>query len=125
MANVFRDFVLVFDRNVDWARQVMAALRPAGYRVDWTSDLGTAIEWLEETQHVLAIVGTEVDALDAADVVARLRTRRPDLRVLLATADLGMDDEREAELAGAFPVPRDLGRRALRTVVDACVARTA
>ena len=100
----------------------MAALRPAGYRVDWTSDLGIAIEWLEETGHALAIVGSDPDWLDAGDVIATLRMRQPRLRALLA-ADVLREGVREAEIAGALPVPRRLPRDAWRTLVDVCVRR--
>jgi DNA-binding response OmpR family regulator len=122
MSHACRPAVLVVDARVEWAREVMSALRPAGYRVDWTSDLGMAIEWLEEAGHAVAIVGSDPDWLDATDVIATLRMRQPRLRVLLA-ADAARDGEREAELAGALPVPRRLTRDAWRTLVDVCVAR--
>jgi DNA-binding response OmpR family regulator len=122
MSQSCRAAVLIVDARVDWARNLMAALRPANYRVDWTSDLGMAIEWLEETRHAVAIVGSDPDWLDAGDVIATLRMRQPRLRVLLA-ADVELDAEREAEIAGALPVPRDLTRDAWRTLVGVCVAR--
>jgi len=114
--------VLVVDQSRTWCEYVANALEPAGYRVDWTVDTHTALERLEVGLHDLAIVDADLGTRRGADLIAALRRRHPSLRVVLTSGDATDADEDDAHLIGAFFVPKPFGRRALRTLVDACLA---
>lgn len=114
--------VLVIDTSPAWGNHVFDALAPAGCEVDWVGDLETAMEYLEDARHDLAIVEETLDELDGGDVIAALRARSPALRAIITVDAFAAHHERLAESAGAVVVPKSLGVRALRTLVSACFA---
>jgi len=113
--------VLVIDTSPEWGNRVFDALAPAGCEVDWAGDVETAIEYLDDVRHDLAIVDEVLDDVRGRDIVAALRARRPDLRAIITVEALPPHHER-LDAAGALVVPKSLDACGLRTVVSACFA---
>ena len=115
--------VLVVDRNAAWGRHVARALEPAGYAVDWAADLESAMDRLEANRHALAIVDADLGLVSGSLAITALRWRHPSLRVVLTASEPTADHADEAHAVGAFFVPKPLHERALRALVEACLAR--
>jgi len=114
--------VLVIDTSPEWGNHVFDALVPVGCEVDWAGDVDTAMEYLEDARHDLAIVEETLEDLRGRDVIAALRARRPALRAIITVDEFASHHERLTESAGAVVVPKSLDVRALRALVSACFA---
>jgi|SRR5580700_497777 DNA-binding response OmpR family regulator len=83
---------------------VCETLERAGYLVVPTGDLGSALDWLMQSNPDLLITRTYVSSLPGHEAASYLRKKRPAMRVLILGGLLDDDRLRNREALAGFEV---------------------
>lgn len=123
--------ILVADDDRSIRTVLSQALGRAGYQVRTTASAATLWQWIEEGEGDLVITDVMMPDENGLDLVPRIRKARPDLRILVMSAQSTLVTAVKATQRGAFeylPKPFDLTEllsvveRALSTPQQSLVA---
>jgi two-component system nitrogen regulation response regulator GlnG len=112
--------ILVADDEESMRWVLSKALRKKGYTVDLAADGNEALRQVREQSYDLAIVDIKMPAMTGLDFLDKAREVRPDLLVVVMTAEASMKNAVEAMKRGAYDYitkPFDL------EVVDAIIEK--
>src|SRR5277367_5279636 len=118
--------VLIADDDRSIRTVLMQALGRSGYQVRTTSNAATLWRWVEEGEGDLVITDVVMPDENGLDLIPRIRRIRPDLRVVVMSAQSTLMTAVKAAQRGAFeylPKPFDLNE--LLTVVGRALAAPA
>lgn len=114
--------VLVVDDSSLARRMVRTLLEELGHTVEEASDGSQALERYFINRHDLVFLDMVMQGMYGLDVLAKLRELDPNVRVIVATADIQSTTREQVKAAGAAGfVNKPLGRAAVTQVVNAVV----
>lgn len=93
--------LLLVEDDASLAAGIMAALKPAGYTVDWLQDGVSALHALRHEPFDLAILDLGLPRMDGLEVLRNLRSRQQPVPMLVLTARDGVQDRIQGLDAGA------------------------
>jgi two-component system, response regulator, stage 0 sporulation protein F len=88
--------ILVIDDEENFLGLLAKVLGKEGYEVRTTTDGAQGLQWFEDEIFDLAVVDIRMHPLDGLSILERIRTRRPDAKVIIMTA---YPDEESRSLA--------------------------
>lgn len=114
--------VLVVDDSSLARRMVRTLLEEMGHTVEEATDGPQALERYFIHRHDLVFLDMVMQGMYGLDVLAKLREIDPNVRVIVATADIQTSTREQVKAAGAAAfVNKPLGRTAVSQVVNAVV----
>jgi DNA-binding response OmpR family regulator len=84
--------VLIMERSASLARLLATGLTSESLAVDVTHDMDSAMAHFESKPYNLLILDLDLSDLGAATLLQDLRTRRPEVRVLVLSGKTGVED---------------------------------
>ena len=112
--------VLVVDDSNLARRMVRTLLEELGHTVEEASDGTQALERYFINRHDLVFLDMVMQGMYGLDVLAKLRELDPNVRVIVATADIQTSTRDQVKAAGAVAfINKPLGRAAVTQVVTA------
>ena len=93
--------VLLVDDEALFVDTLAKILRRRGFYVVVTHDAAAGHEALGASRFDVLVLDVKMPGTDGLTALAQLREEQPDLRVILMTGHLSLDDEREAARLGA------------------------
>ena len=115
--------VLVADDDRSIRTVLTQALGRAGYQVRTTSNAATLWRWVEDGEGDLVITDVVMPDENGLDLVPRIRRLRPDLRVIVMSAQSTLMTAVKATQRGAFEyLPKPFDLKELITVVGRALA---
>jgi len=115
--------ILIVDDSSLARRTLRRLLEELGHQVEDASEGAQALERFFLSQPDLVILDMLMSGMYGLDVLAKLRELKPDVRVIVATADIQQTTREQVRAAGAQgmlnkPINRDLLSQALRAVLE-------
>jgi two-component system chemotaxis response regulator CheY len=115
--------ILIVDDSALSRRTLRAMLESAGFAVDEASDGAQALERYFLNPHDLVLLDIVMERLSGLEVLAKFRELNPDVRVLMATADIQSSTRDQAREAGAVgiinkPFTKDRLVASVTTVIE-------
>ena len=102
--------ILVLDPDAAFAAMLTGAIRDLGtYQAGHAASLDQAVAALVKEPYDLAILDTNLLDLSPAEAAEKLRSVRPELRLMLVPGDEGEQDAGDLEVQGLFPKPFFMG----------------
>lgn len=118
--------VLIVDDQVDMARALADALRSSAIEVQVAADGGDALARCQKQAFDVVLTDVRMPGMDGVELMKRLRRARPDLPVILITADGSIAAAVAALKQGAYDyVTKPCDPQELRTVVGNALASRA
>ncbi len=115
--------ILIVDDSNLARRTTRHILEALGHTVDEASDGAQAIERYHLKRHDLVILDMVMTGMYGLEVLAKLRELNPDVRVIIATADIQKSTSEQAKEAGAAAIiNKPLDRAVLSTYVTKILA---
>lgn len=112
--------VLVVDDSGLARRTVRHALEAMGLTVEEAVDGATALERYYINRHDLVVLDMVMDGMYGLEVLAKMRELNPDIRVIVATADIQQSTRDQVREAGAAAfVNKPISRAQLTEIVTA------
>jgi len=93
--------ILVVDDSALARRMIRQILESAGYEVEEAADGAQALERYFLNRHDLVFLDNVMDRMYGLEVLVKFRELNPDVRVVMATADVQTSTKDEAKAAGA------------------------
>ncbi len=93
--------ILIVDDSGLARRMMRSILESGGYEVEEASDGAQALERYFLTRHDLVFLDNVMDQMYGLEVLAKFRELNPDVRVVMATADIQASTKDEAKAGGA------------------------
>jgi two-component system chemotaxis response regulator CheY len=93
--------ILVVDDSALARRMIRQILESAGYEVEEAADGAQALERYFLNRHDLVFLDNVMDRMYGLEVLVKFRELNPDVRVIMATADVQTSTKDEAKAAGA------------------------
>jgi len=93
--------ILVVDDSALARRMIRQILESAGYEVEEAADGAQALERYFLNRHDLVFLDNVMDRMYGLEVLIKFRELNPDVRVVMATADVQTSTKDEAKAAGA------------------------
>lgn len=118
-----KERILVVDDSSLSRRTLRSILESAGYVVEEASDGTQALERYYLQPHDLILLDIVMERINGLDVLTKFRELNPQVRVLMATADIQSSTRDQAQKAGAVglvnkPFSRDRILHDVATVLD-------
>jgi two-component system chemotaxis response regulator CheY len=111
--------VLIVDDSSLARRMTRQALEEMGHSVEEAVDGATALERYFLNRHDLVILDMVMNGMYGLEVLAKMRELNPDVRVIVATADIQQSTQDQARAAGAAAfINKPLNRTTLSQVVS-------
>ena len=118
--------VLIADDDRSIRTVLTQALGRSGYQVRTTSNAATLWRWVEEGEGDLVITDVVMPDENGLDLIPRIRRLRPDLRVVVMSAQSTLMTAVKAAQRGAFEyLPKPFDLKELLSVVDRALAAPA
>jgi len=115
--------VLIADDDRSIRTVLTQALGRSGYQVRSTSNAATLWRWVDEGEGDLVITDVVMPDENGLDLVPRIRKRRPELRVVVMSAQSTLMTAVKAAQRGAFEyLPKPFDLQELLAVVDRALA---
>src|SRR5271166_525312 len=115
--------VLVADDDRSIRTVLTQALGRSGYQVRTTSNAATLWRWVEEGEGDLVITDVVMPDENGLDLIPRIKRLRPDLRVVVMSAQSTLLTAVKATQRGAFEyLPKPFDLRELLSVVGRALA---
>ena len=112
--------VLVVDDSGLARRMVRQMLEEMGHTVEEASDGATALERYFLHRHDLVVLDMVMNGMYGLEVLAKMRELNPEVRVIVATADIQTSTRSQVKDAGAVAfVNKPVNRQELAVVVTA------
>src|SRR5436190_18164907 len=96
--------ILIVDDSALSRRTLRNILEGAGYAVEEASDGAQALERYFLNPHDLVLLDIVMDRLSGLEVLTKFRELNPDVRVVMATADIQSSTRDQARDAGAVGI---------------------
>jgi two-component system chemotaxis response regulator CheY len=96
--------ILIVDDSALSRRTLRAMLEGAGYMVEEASDGAQALERYFLNPHDLVLLDIVMERLSGLEVLAKFRELNPNVRVLMATADIQSSTRDQVREAGAVGI---------------------
>ena len=93
--------ILIVDDSGLARRMMRSILESGGYEVEEASDGAQALERYFLKRHDLVFLDNVMDHMFGLEVLAKFRELNPDVRVVMATADIQASTKEEAKAGGA------------------------
>jgi two-component system chemotaxis response regulator CheY len=93
--------ILIVDDSALARRMMRQILESAGYEVEEAGDGAQALERYFLNRHDLVFLDNVMDRMYGLEVLAKFRELNPEVRVVMATADVQTSTRDEAKAAGA------------------------
>ena len=117
--------ILIVDDSSLARRMVRQLLEEMDYAVEEASDGATALERYFIEQPDLVILDMVMTGMYGLEVLTKMREMNPNVRVIVATADIQKSTHEQALAAGAIAVVnKPINRTALTELVSSTLART-
>jgi len=111
--------VLVVDDSSLARRLVRSLLEEAGHSVEEATDGASALERYFINRHDVVFLDMVMTGMYGLDVLAKLRELNPDVRVIVATADIQTSTREQVRAAGAAAfVNKPLNRAVVKNVMS-------
>lgn len=111
--------VLIVDDSSLARRMTRQALEEMGHTVEEATDGATALERYFLHRHDLVVLDMVMNGMYGLEVLAKMRELNPDVRVIVATADIQQSTQDQARAAGAAAfINKPLNRTTLTKVVQ-------
>ncbi|NVN11350.1 MULTISPECIES: nitrogen regulation protein NR(I) [Nguyenibacter] len=118
--------VLVADDDRSIRTVLSQALGRAGYQVRTTANAATLWQWVEEGEGDLVITDVVMPDENGLDLIPRIKRARPDLRVVVMSAQSTLITAVKAAQRGAFEyLPKPFDLKELLSVVERALASPA
>ncbi|MBB2169552.1 nitrogen regulation protein NR(I) [Gluconacetobacter aggeris] len=118
--------VLVADDDRSIRTVLSQALGRAGYQVRTTASAATLWQWIEEGEGDLVITDVVMPDENGLDLIPRIKRARPDMRVLVMSAQSTLMTAVKATQRGAFEyLPKPFDLKELLSVVERALASPA
>ena len=118
--------VLIADDDRSIRTVLTQALGRSGYQVRSTGTAATLWRWVEEGEGDLVITDVMMPDENGLDLIPRIRAKRPDLRVIVMSAQSTLMTAVKAAQRGAFEyLPKPFDLKELLAVVDRALAAPA
>lgn len=115
--------ILIVDDSSLARRTVRQMLEEMGHAVEEANDGAQALERYFINRHDLVILDMVMNGMYGLEVLARMRELNPDVRVIVATADIQKSTQEQVRDAGASAfVNKPLQRPELARIVDVVLA---
>jgi two-component system nitrogen regulation response regulator GlnG len=115
--------VLIADDDRSIRTVLTQALGRSGYQVRTTGNAATLWRWVEDGEGDLVITDVVMPDENGLDLIPRIRRLRPDLRVVVMSAQSTLITAVKATQRGAFEyLPKPFDLRELLAVVDRALA---
>ena len=115
--------VLIVDDSSLARRTVRPVLEEMGHSVEEASDGAQAIERYFINRHDLIILDMVMTGMYGIEVLAKMRELNPDVRVIVATADIQKSTVDQVRVAGAAAfINKPINRQELARVVNTVLA---
>jgi DNA-binding response OmpR family regulator len=120
-----KGYVLIVDDEPVWRNFSWLTLTDEGYRVETASELGEALNLLQEDGYDIVFVSSDLLGQDEIELLVKLIARRKDKRLVVMSEPslsrtLSLAESRKALKLGADEwVRKPLGKRSLLDLVDA------
>jgi two-component system nitrogen regulation response regulator GlnG len=115
--------VLIADDDRSIRTVLTQALGRSGYQVRSTGTAATLWRWVEEGEGDLVITDVMMPDENGLDLIPRIRAKRPDLRVIVMSAQSTLMTAVKAAQRGAFEyLPKPFDLKELLSVVDRALA---
>ena len=101
MQNKLSCRILLVDDEANIRTVFSDVLKRAGYRVKAVEDGHEAIKEVEQNTYNLALVDLRMPGLDGIQVLEKIKSIRPQTRVIIYTGFASLEDETEAMSKGA------------------------
>jgi two-component system, chemotaxis family, chemotaxis protein CheY len=112
--------VLIVDDSSLARRTVRQLLEEMGHTVEEANDGAQALERYFINRHDLVILDMVMNGMYGLEVLAKMRELNPDVRVIVASADIQKSTHEQARAAGAMGfVNKPLNRQELTQIVGA------
>lgn len=110
--------ILIVDDSSLARRTTRQVLTEMGHTVEEASDGAQALERYFLNRHDLVILDMVMNGMYGLEVLAKMRELNPEVRVIVATADIQESTQEQARAAGASAfINKPLNRQALSTLV--------
>jgi two-component system chemotaxis response regulator CheY len=110
--------ILVVDDSSLARRTTRQTLEEMGHTVEEASDGAQGLERYFLHRHDLVILDMVMNGMYGLEVLAKMRELNPDVRVIVATADIQQSTQDQVKAAGASAfINKPLNRQALGTIV--------
>jgi two-component system chemotaxis response regulator CheY len=93
--------ILIVDDSALARRMLRQILESAGYEVEEATDGAQALERYFLNRHDIVLLDNVMDRMYGLEVLAKFRELNPEVRVVMATADVQTSTQDEARAAGA------------------------
>jgi two-component system chemotaxis response regulator CheY len=93
--------ILIVDDSALARRMLRQILESAGYDVEEATDGAQALERYFLNRHDIVLLDNVMDRMYGLEVLAKFRELNPEVRVVMATADVQTSTQDEARAAGA------------------------
>lgn len=110
--------ILVVDDSSLARRTLKQILEGAGYQVEEAPDGAQALERYFLNPHQLVLLDMVMEQMDGLEVLRKFRELNPDVRVIIATADVQKSTREQVRAAGAAAL---INKPFTRDVVLGCV----
>ncbi len=77
-------------------------LRPAGYDIDTSADGPNALKMIDAKRYDLVLTDLKMPNMDGLEVMAEIKKRLPDAKVIIVTGYSTLDNAVKATLTGAY-----------------------
>ena len=115
--------VLIVDDSSLARRTLRQLLEQLGHAVEEATDGAQALERYFINRHDLVILDMVMSGMYGLEVLAKLRELNPDVRVIVATADIQTSTQEQARAAGAAAfVNKPIKREELARIVGTVLA---
>lgn len=110
--------ILIVDDSNLARRMTRQALEEMGHTVEEATDGAQALERYFLNRHDLVILDMVMNGMYGLEVLAKMRELNPEVRVLVATADIQQSTQDQARAAGAAAfINKPLNRQTLTNLV--------
>jgi two-component system, chemotaxis family, chemotaxis protein CheY len=110
--------VLIVDDSSLARRMTRQALEEMGHTVEEATDGATALERYFLNRHDLVVLDMVMNGMYGLEVLTKMRELNPDVRVIVATADIQQSTQDQVRAAGAAAfINKPLNRASLTAVV--------
>ena len=94
--------ILILDDESLVGQRLKPALEKEGYRVEAVTTPGEAVARLEEKNFDIVVTDIRMEELDGLEVLARVRQKSPDTKVIMISGFATLDLAHESISLGAF-----------------------
>lgn len=118
--------ILIVDDSSLARRTTRQALEERGYAVEEASDGAQALERYFLHRHNVVILDMVMEGMYGLEVLSKMREVNPDVKVIVATADIQQSTQDQARAAGAAAfITKPLNRKVLGELVQKVLERGA